>query len=178
MLCPNHHSDVAGDDFRPHITSALPAGAELALPVHMQARPWQSWLMLQLLWLFHSPVTKSTGCDKDHYCGCDKNPCSCDKEHCGVLLLGCWQNPLWSSAALCSVTPMTHFYAEGVFLANLEGSEDQGFPFEVQQLTPLSWVTTPPWWDCQSKNINKVKVILQNSFFISGWLVSMMSRWF
>ena len=42
----------------------------------------------------------SAGCDKDHYCSCDKDPCGCDKDHCGVLLQGHWQNPQWSSATL------------------------------------------------------------------------------
>jgi len=42
----------------------------------------------------------SADCDKDCCCGCDKVPYGCYKDHCGLLLQSCWQNPQWSSATL------------------------------------------------------------------------------
>lgn len=136
----------------------------------MQAWPQWSWLKLQLPQLFHSTVTKALDVTRIPIVVVTRIPAAVTK----ITLVSCCRDAgrIHSEAQwrlLCNPYD-THTYPDGVFLANLEGSEDQGFPFEVQQLTPLSWATTPPCLDCQSKNIIEVKAILvdegqKDSFF-------------
>ncbi|KAJ7396406.1 hypothetical protein BTVI_145505 [Pitangus sulphuratus] len=113
VLRSNQHTDVAGDNWSALVLSdehtlfgaALMTSdlivelgylqnTERVLSVPMQAELADAVTVT----VISQHCDRSPGCDEDLYSSCDKNPCG--KDHCGVLLQGCWQNPRWSSATL------------------------------------------------------------------------------